>query len=57
VQEHDALVCLRPELAGAGATPGGFSLVEAVRAGEAAVTDSILERLRGWASRNGSQVH
>jgi NTE family protein len=54
VAEHDALICVRPALSGAGTgSPRSFSLVDAVQAGEEAVTDAVLDRLRTWLSGPG----
>lgn len=49
VRMDDRLICLRPTLRGVGAfSKVSFDLEGAVRAGEQAVTDQVIDRLRGW---------
>jgi NTE family protein len=49
VPADDRTLCLRPELRGLGAVRSvSFSLDEAVAAGEAAVTDAAIARVRAW---------
>lgn len=49
VMSGDNLICVRPELKGIGALRSvSFSLQDAVKAGEASVTDDVLARLRRW---------
>jgi predicted acylesterase/phospholipase RssA len=49
VPADDRIICLRPVLRGIGAVRSvSFSLDQAVAAGEAAVTDSVIARVRAW---------
>ena len=49
VPTSDRMVHLRPRLRGIGAIPAfSFSLQSAIAAGETAVTDEILAKIRGW---------
>ena len=49
VPADDRIICLRPELRGLGALRSvSFSLDQAVAAGESAVTDATIARLRAW---------
>jgi NTE family protein len=49
ISTGDRLICLRPSLRGIGAiTAVSFDLVGAVRAGEDAVTDAVIDRVRAW---------
>lgn len=51
IRTNETQICVRPLLSGFGAIRSvSFTLADAVRAGEAAVTDDVIARVRNWLS-------